>query len=94
MSDPTQNPKVQLGCGTLILIAVIVAVFSQCGLREELHSIQDRLDRIERALAPGSETGAGSDAAGPAGPEGTPRPGTTGDAEPPTGAPAADGGNR
>jgi len=51
MSDPAPTPTVQLGCGTLILIALIVAIFSQGGHRNELRSIQNRLDRIEKLLS-------------------------------------------
>lgn len=53
MSDSSRTPQVQLGCGTLILIAIIVAIFSQGGEREELRKIQNRLDRIERILEDG-----------------------------------------
>ena len=55
MSD-TPNPHVQLGCGTLILIAIIVALFSNMGTKEELKEIRKQLDRIESKLDP-SPTG-------------------------------------
>jgi hypothetical protein len=66
-----ESPKVQLGCGTLILIAIIVAVFSQCGMKNELDSIHRQLDRIERHLDPGTAGGitpAATDTRGPESP--------------------------
>jgi len=56
-----QTPKVQLGCGTLILIALIVLMFSGRGETKKLQSTIDELnakvDRLEKkidALAPHS----------------------------------------
>lgn len=56
-----QTPKVQLGCGTLILIALIVLMFSGRGGTQKLQSTIDELnakvDRLEKkidALAPHS----------------------------------------
>jgi Flp pilus assembly protein TadB len=50
--------KVQLGCGTLIIIALIVMVFSGSRdnrqLRRELDEMRKQLDRIEKKLDSGS----------------------------------------
>ncbi len=45
-----QETKVSLGCGTLILIAIIVAIFSNGGTKKEMRKIEERLERIERKL--------------------------------------------
>jgi F0F1-type ATP synthase membrane subunit b/b' len=42
--------KASLGCGTLILIAIIVAIFSNGGTKKELQAIENRLERIEKKL--------------------------------------------
>ncbi len=48
-----------LGCGTLIIIAIIVAIFSRGGaddiseLRKEIQSLQQKIDRIEVKLDAG-----------------------------------------
>jgi hypothetical protein len=59
MSDRPLDNKVQLGCGTLIIIAIIVMVFSGGNdsrkLRRELEELGRKLDRIEAkvdALSP------------------------------------------
>lgn len=48
------DQKVSLGCGTLILIAIIVLIFGNSGsnneLDEKLKKIDDRLERIEKKL--------------------------------------------
>jgi hypothetical protein len=50
MSDKT----VQLGCGTLIIIAIIVMVFSGAndmkGLQRELEDMNRKVDRLEKKL--------------------------------------------
>ena len=46
MAEP-QNKTVSLGCGTLILIAIIVLIFGNSGSNKEL---DQRLDRIEQQL--------------------------------------------
>lgn len=68
--DGTRQEKVQLGCGTLILIALIVIIFSgnnQRGIREmnaKLDAIGRRLEAIEQRLgAPGAATPGGAPAA-------------------------------
>lgn len=72
MSDPAPTPTVQLGCGTLILIAIIVAIFSQGGHRDELRKIQHRLDRIEKLLEEGRSLKTGTREGGkPSRPEAT-----------------------
>ena len=43
----SQNKTVSLGCGTLILIAIIVLIFGNAGSNKEL---DQRLDRIEKQL--------------------------------------------
>ncbi len=46
------NPdnKVSLGCGTLILIALIVAIFSNGGTKSQLERLEARLGAIEGQL--------------------------------------------
>jgi outer membrane murein-binding lipoprotein Lpp len=50
----TETPKVQLGCGTLILIAIIVMIFSGGNdnrkLRKEIEQLNEKVDRIEQKL--------------------------------------------
>ena len=45
---------VQLGCGTLILIAIIVAIFSGDNsdrkLRKEVGELHEKIDRLERKI--------------------------------------------
>ena len=49
-----QSPKVQLGCGTLILIAIIVMIFSDGGsnrkVRKELEALNAKVDRLEKKI--------------------------------------------
>ncbi|MGC6464753.1 MAG: hypothetical protein ACON38_19500 [Akkermansiaceae bacterium] len=42
-----QDHKVSLGCGTLILIAIIVLIFGNKGTNEE---VEKRVERIESKL--------------------------------------------
>lgn len=50
MAQVVEN-RVQLGCGSLILIALIVLFFSNHrGDRDHLSRVTERLDRIERRL--------------------------------------------
>lgn len=47
-----QQQKVSLGCGTLILIAIIVAIFSNSSgneIRSNLRNIENRLNTIQNA---------------------------------------------
>jgi cell division protein FtsL len=48
------NNNVQLGCGTLIIIAIIVMVFSGAndmkGLQRELEEMNQKVDRLEKKL--------------------------------------------
>ena len=50
----SQNQKVQLGCGTLILIAIIVAIFSggnqEKKLRNDIRELHEKVDRLERKI--------------------------------------------
>ena len=47
----SQGVKAQLGCGTLIIIAIIVAVFSGRGdvegLHDEVSALRDQVTRLE-----------------------------------------------
>lgn len=49
-----ENAKVQLGCGTLILIALIVVIFSGRSdvddAREDIQELRDQLTRVEAKL--------------------------------------------
>ncbi|MEN8694994.1 MAG: hypothetical protein ACN4GG_04280 [Akkermansiaceae bacterium] len=53
MSQPSDQ-KVSLGCGTLILIAIIVLIFGNSGsnqeIEEKLNKIEKRLEKIEQKL--------------------------------------------
>ena len=53
MSD-VPDQKVSLGCGTLIIIALIVLFFSNAGKNDELErkvdAMSKKLDRIEKLL--------------------------------------------
>ena len=50
------GPRASLGCGTLILIAFIVAMFSRGGaediraLRKDIQSLEQKIDRMEVKL--------------------------------------------
>lgn len=50
----SQTPKVQLGCGTLILIAIIVIIFSDRGedrkLRRSIEELNAKVDRLEKKI--------------------------------------------
>ena len=50
----TDNNKVQLGCGTLIIIAIIVMIFSKGSdtdkLRGQLDEMKKQLDRLEKKV--------------------------------------------
>ena len=58
MADDTQAASrgvtAQLGCGTLILIAIIVAVFSGRGdvdeLRDDVSALRDQVTRLETKI--------------------------------------------
>jgi hypothetical protein len=53
-TNRSQTPKVQLGCGTLILIALIVMLFSDGGsnrkLRKEIEALNAKIDRLEKKI--------------------------------------------
>ncbi|NJL40586.1 MAG: hypothetical protein HC899_30455 [Leptolyngbyaceae cyanobacterium SM1_4_3] len=58
MNQQNSNIKIQVGCGTLILIALIVLIFSGSGsenrdlssLRNDIWAVSPKLDRIEQKL--------------------------------------------
>jgi hypothetical protein len=54
MTEEKADNKVQLGCGTLIIIAIIVMLFSggrdSRRLRDDLEDVNERLDRIEKQI--------------------------------------------
>ena len=54
MNDMPTNNKVQLGCGTLIVIAIIVMLFSGGNdsrkLRGQLDDVNQKLDRLEKKI--------------------------------------------
>ena len=54
MTDMPTNNKVQLGCGTLIIIAIIVMLFSGGNdsrrLRRQLDDVNLKLDRLEKKI--------------------------------------------
>ena len=54
MADASTNNNVQLGCGTLILIAIIVMVFSGGNdtkkLRGQLDEVNKKIDRLEKKI--------------------------------------------
>jgi hypothetical protein len=54
MTDMPTDNKVQLGCGTLIIIALIVMLFSGGNdsrkLRGQLDDVNRKLDRLEKKL--------------------------------------------
>ena len=54
MSDQPTDNKVQLGCGTLIIIAIIVMLFSGGNdskkLRGQLNELNQKIDRLEKKV--------------------------------------------
>ena len=54
MSDKPIDNKVQLGCGTLIVIAIIVMLFSGGNdskkLRGQLNEMNQKIDRLEKKI--------------------------------------------
>lgn len=54
MTDMPTDNKVQLGCGTLIVIAIIVMLFSGGNdsrkLRGQLDDVNRKLDRLEKKI--------------------------------------------
>lgn len=55
MSERSTDTRVQLGCGTLIIIAIIVALFSggrreSRELQRQFEALNRRLDRIEQKV--------------------------------------------
>jgi uncharacterized protein YoxC len=54
MAEDSTTNKVQLGCGTLIIIALIVMVFSGGNdsrkVREQLEEVSRTLDRLEKKV--------------------------------------------
>lgn len=54
MTDMPTDNKVQLGCGTLIIIAIIVMLFSGGSdskkLRGQLDDVNRKLDRLEKKI--------------------------------------------
>lgn len=70
----TSDQKVQLGCGTLIIIAIIVMIFSggsnERKLRKEIRELHEKVDRLEQkidALAAASSAPVQQQAAPPTG---------------------------
>jgi ArsR family metal-binding transcriptional regulator len=54
MAGTPTDTRVQLGCGTLIIIAIIVALFSggrsDSRQRRQLEEMNERLDRLEQKI--------------------------------------------
>ena len=54
MSETATDNKVQLGCGTLIVIAIIVMLFSGGNdsrkLRNEIDDLSRQIDRLEKKI--------------------------------------------
>jgi uncharacterized protein Yka (UPF0111/DUF47 family) len=50
----TDSPKVQLGCGTLILIAIIVMMFSGGDrtkrMQRQIEQLEEKVDRMEKKI--------------------------------------------
>jgi hypothetical protein len=52
MTEVTQVQRVQLGCGTLILIAIIVMFFSRGGnLENEVRSLRSEVGELKNMIA-------------------------------------------
>lgn len=54
MTETNSNNKVQLGCGTLIIIAIIVAMFSggqeSKELKESVDALNAKVERLEQKI--------------------------------------------
>ena len=50
MAGQSMDNKVQLGCGTLIIIALIVMFFSGGSGRAQLSDVERKLDAIEKKI--------------------------------------------
>jgi cell division protein FtsL len=54
MSARPGETKVQLGCGTLIIIAIIVMIFSggrdSSRLKNEVKELNEKIDRLEKKI--------------------------------------------
>ena len=54
MASKSADPRVQLGCGTLIIIALIVSLFSGGSdskkLRNQLDDMNRKIDRLEKKV--------------------------------------------
>ena len=52
--SPNEKPKVQLGCGTLIIIALIVLFLSgdrsDRKLRREIRELRETIERLEKKI--------------------------------------------
>jgi hypothetical protein len=70
MAEDRSN-KVQLGCGTLIIIAIIVAAFSGRG---DLDKLERKIDRLQQEVTALRETLDGQQPPPPAAPQATPQP--------------------
>jgi Sec-independent protein translocase protein TatA len=52
MPEVTRDQRVQLGCGTLILIAIIVMFFSRGGnLESEIRSLRSEVGELKNLIA-------------------------------------------
>ena len=53
-TNPQQPQKVQLGCGTLIVIALIVMLFSgdrsDRRMRKEMRELRETIERLEKKI--------------------------------------------
>jgi hypothetical protein len=53
MADESRTQQVSLGCGTLILIALIVLIFSGRGagdLEREVHAVRSEVGELKKAI--------------------------------------------
>ena len=46
---PTQD-KVQLGCGSIIIIALIVILFARSGDKVEMQRLNDKMDALQKKI--------------------------------------------